>query len=110
MLDLEKVKRKRRIRTLDLLYNHEELLNQAYSLKISDMKLKSILRKEIHLPICTGWMVQVYNGQGYVHHTSHYQSPWAWKAMKTAAKNSKYGYARLVNKSTGMVMHTAYRC
>ena len=44
-------------------------------------------------------MVQVYNGEDYVHHSSYYSAAAAFKGMNTAAFNSKYGYAMVIDKS-----------
>ena len=54
------------------------------------------------------WRVELYDpSKGYTHHTTHYRYAYAMKAMKTAVRNNPFGWARIVDKSTGVI---PYHC
>jgi len=107
-----KMKNKKHTGALRLLYNTAALQEMAFQTKPLRMNLveyernvKRKLRKLAKTPLKTGWRVEVYDCGTWKYHSSHYQTPYAWKTCKTAAMRSKYGYSRLVNKETGYCDH-----
>lgn len=110
---MAKKKNKRYPGAMRLLYNTKRLQRMAFDthpyqffpqtyspghMEVYEDVVKRKMRKLLQSQVKTGWMVQVYNGEDYVHHTSYYSRAAAWKAAETVAFNSKHGYALVVNK------------
>ncbi len=94
-----RVKAWKRSGVMALLYNHKNLMKAQLALNRDIVYLKSDYRSILHRQQPMGWMVQVYNGEDYVHHSSYYSAAAAFKGMHTAAFNSKYGYAMVIDKN-----------
>ena len=94
-----RIKAWQRSGVMRLLYNHKALMKASLALNRDIVYLKEDYRSILHRQSKMGWMVQVYNGEDYVHHSSYYSAAAAFKGMHTAAFNSKYGYAMVIDKN-----------
>lgn len=103
---IAKLRRKKVKVNAAMLYNDYDIQYLAGYHQVRFSVVKGFIREELRKRKCQ-WRVEVYNGTGYVHHTSHMKFAHAMKAMKTAAKNGSGGWARLVDNNTGLIPYHA---